>query len=182
MRELSRSRTIGVFDSHPDTVELLRLLFETDGFRVVTVDLRDVRAGLIDVAALHQRHRFDAVVFDIGLPYQANWELLRAIQKRELAGVPIVLTTTNERALDALVGEARPDTIEIWGKPYDTELLRNRVHSVLNLSERRAHSDDRRRHARPRPVERRENQRRRRVVATEDVGDRRSGVRTPDRG
>jgi DNA-binding NtrC family response regulator len=150
IRTLSRSRTVAVFDSHPDTVELLRLLFESDGFRVVTVDLREVRSGHINVAALHEKHAFDAAVFDIALPYQANWQLFIDLQARDLAGVPVVLTTTNERALDTLIGEEHPEVLEIWGKPYDTERLRARVHSVLNLEERRASGDDR-----PRGVERR---------------------------
>lgn len=144
IRHFSRLRTIAVFDSHPDTVELLRLLFEADGFRVVTVDLRDVRAGRIDVATMRTEHRLDAVVFDIALPYQANWQLFLDLQERDFAGLPVVLTTTNERALEALLGDERPDVIEIWGKPYDTERLRARVHAVLDLPERRARGDDRR--------------------------------------
>lgn len=164
-RQLTRSRTIGVFDSHPDTAELLRLLFEADGFRVITVDLRELRAGHIDVAGLHERYQFDVIVFDVALPYQANWQLFCDLQARELAGVPVVLTTTNERALDALLGDERPQVIEIWGKPYDTERLRSRVHAVLNLPDRRTRSEDRRRGARTSSHDRRENERRRRALS-----------------
>lgn len=156
-------RTIGVFDSHPDTLELLRLLFEADGFRVVPIDLREVRTGRVDVAALRSEHRFDAVVFDIALPYQANWLLFVELKTRDLAGVPVVLTTTNERALKALVDDPRPDVIEIWGKPYDTERLRARVHAVLDLPERRACVDDRRATPLLPPDDRREGERRRPV-------------------
>ena len=164
-KQLTRARTIGVFDSHPDTAELLRLLFEADGFRVITVDLREVRAGHVNVADLHERFQFDVIVFDIALPYQANWQLFRDLQARELAGVPVVLTTTNERALDALLGEERPQVIEIWGKPYDTERLRSRVHVVLNLPDRRTRSEDRRRGARTSGRDRGENERRRRALS-----------------
>lgn len=150
-----------MFDSHPDTIELLRLLFEADGFRVVTIDLRDARTGQVNVAELRETHRFDTVVFDIALPYQANWQLFCELRERDLAGVPVVLTTTNERALDALLGDEQPDVIEIWGKPYDTERLRARVHSVLNLPDRRYRSDDRREHPGPTSEERREGERRR---------------------
>jgi DNA-binding response OmpR family regulator len=117
------------------------------------------------VAKLHERFQFDVIVFDIALPYQANWQLFRDLQARELAGVPVVLTTTNERALDALLGEDRPQVIEIWGKPYDTERLRSRVHAVLNLPDRRTHSEDRRRGARISSRDRRENERRRRTLS-----------------
>lgn len=164
IRRISRLRTIGVFDSHPDTVELLRLLFEADGFRVVTVDLREVRAGRIDVAAARSEHRFDAVVFDVALPYQANWQLFLELRERDLSGLPVVLTTTNERALGALVGQEPLDVIEIWGKPYDTERLRARVHAVLDLAERRARSEDRRQAPYASPEERRGAERRRPAV------------------
>ena len=165
-RHLSRSRTIVVFDSHPDTIELLRVLFEADGFRVVTVDLRDLRAGRIDVAELRTRYRFDVAVFDIALPYQSNWELFLQLQGGDLAGVPVVLTTTNERALDALLGDGHPEAIEIWGKPYDTERLRSRVHAVLELPDRRSEGADRRHTGRSASRPERRGFERRRVVSS----------------
>jgi DNA-binding response OmpR family regulator len=129
----------------------------------VTVDVREVRAGRVDVAALHARHRFDAVVFDIALPYQANWQLFKQLRATDLAGVPTVLTTTNERALDALIDEEHPEVVEIWGKPYDTERLRARVHAVLDLANRRTSSEDRRRMGTGSPLDRRDGERRRTV-------------------
>lgn len=136
------SRTVAIIDSHPDTFELLRVLFEGDGFRVILIDLDQVRAGLLDVQELRTTHAFDAAVVDITLPYQANWETVQNLRAGPLAGLPTILTTTNVRALSALVGQTLPDVLEIWGKPYDLSQLRMRVHAVLNLPERRGSSLD----------------------------------------
>lgn len=147
---MSRRRTIALCDSHADTIDLLRTVFEEDGFRVVTIDLRDVRAGRLDVAQFRRRTPFDVVVFDITLPYQATWELFQHLRATDLAGVPVVLTTTNERALSALLEGARDQPIlEIWGKPYDIERLRASVLAVLSLPERRSEGADRRHHGEP---------------------------------
>ena len=141
-----RGRTVALCDSHPDTIDLLRAVFEEDGLLVITIDLRDVRAGRIDVARLRERHAFDVVVFDITLPYQATWELFRQLRERDLAGLPIVLTTTNERALTALIGGDHPEPVmEIWGKPYDIDRLRASVLEALGLPDRRGSGLDRRR-------------------------------------
>jgi CheY-like chemotaxis protein len=148
IRRTSRGRTVALCDSHPDTIDLLRTVFEEDGFRVVTIDLREVRAGRLDIARFRDRHPFDVVVFDITLPYQATWELFRQLQTADLAGVPVILTTSNERALAALLGEAREEpVVEIWGKPYDIQRLRASVLAALNLPERRGDGADRRRDA-----------------------------------
>jgi DNA-binding NtrC family response regulator len=141
----TRGRTVALCDSHPDTIELLRAVFEEDGLLVITIDLRDVRAGRLDVGRLRERHPFDVVVFDITLPYQATWQLFCQLRERDLAGLPVVLTTTNERALVALIGaEVQEPVMEIWGKPYDIERLRGTVLEALGLPERRGSSSDRR--------------------------------------
>jgi DNA-binding NtrC family response regulator len=148
-------------DSHPDTIDLLRAVFEEDGLLVITIDLRDVRAGRLDIGLLRERHSFDVVVFDITLPYQATWELFRQLRARDLAGLPIVLTTTNERAVTALIGtDCQEPVMEIWGKPYDIDRLRASVLEALGLPDRRG-SAERRRPGAADDAERRTGDRRR---------------------
>lgn len=140
-----RGRTVALCDSHPDTIDLLRAVFEEDGLLVITIDLRDVRAGRLDIGRLRERHAFDVVVFDITLPYQATWELFRQLRERDLADLPVVLTTTNERAVTALIGaDCREPIVEIWGKPYDIDRLRASVLAALGLPDRRGGIDRRR--------------------------------------
>ena len=77
---------------------------------------RDVRRGEVDLAEFVQRHDAAVVLYDIAIPYDENW---RALQERRaapaLATTPFVVTTTNQRALEGVVGPT--DAVEIIGKP-----------------------------------------------------------------
>jgi CheY-like chemotaxis protein len=60
------------------------------------------------------------VLYDIAIPHEENWRTLEAWRAEPaLADVPFVITTTNRRALDALVGTT--GACEIVGKPYDLD-------------------------------------------------------------
>src|SRR5262249_48369744 len=72
-----------------------------------------------DVADAIARAHPDVVVFDIALPYEANWELCASLRKDPRVGVPFVLTTTNRAAVERLTS-AR-EVVEILGKPYDLD-------------------------------------------------------------
>jgi DNA-binding response OmpR family regulator len=127
----SEPATVAVFNASEDTVDCLTMFFERAGFRAVgrTWPAREpltVEAG----HAFLSRHQPDVVVFDVSLPYEANWERFldfkRAVDGR---AVPIVLTTTNKRALSRLIGST--EAIEILGKPYDLDQLAAAVRRAL---------------------------------------------------
>jgi CheY-like chemotaxis protein len=114
--------TVAVINGLEDTVEMLRVVFEAAGFRVVEAQARAVRLGEIDLAAFVEQHGVHVVLFDVAIPYEANWHAVQACRASPaLADTPFVVTTTNKRALDKLVGPT--GTVEIIGKPYDLGLV-----------------------------------------------------------
>ena len=123
--------TVAVFNASEDTVAFVGLFFEQQGFHVVSQSwpaFDPLRAEIAE--AFLSQHCVDVVIFDVSFPYQENWQHFVDFKKL-LDGrkVPVVLTTTNERALRDLVGST--DALEIVGKPYDLDQLAMAVRTAM---------------------------------------------------
>ena len=114
--------TVAVFNSSQDTVDLLRMTLEEAGFQTVAGHVPDIKRGHMDFVAFMEQHQPEAVVIDVSLPYAENWNVVRLLRDTaSMQGRALILTTTNKRALDELVGPT--DTIEIVGKPYEMTVV-----------------------------------------------------------
>jgi CheY-like chemotaxis protein len=130
----SRSeKVIAVVNSSDDTVEMLRACLEAHGFRkVVTAHGRDFREGSADFFEFLEENQPALFLYDISLPYERNWEFLQGLLSTEaMQGRRVVLTTTNKRALDGLVGPT--DAMEVLGKPYDLDQIIGAVARALDV-------------------------------------------------
>ena len=123
--------TLAVFNASEDTVAFVGLFFEGKGFHVVGQSwpaFDPLRAEIAD--AFLSQHCVDVVIFDVSFPYQENWQHFVDFKKLlDGRNVPVVLTTTNERALRDLVGST--DALEIVGKPYDLDQLAMAVRTAM---------------------------------------------------
>ena len=128
---VGQTPTVAVINGLQDTIEMLRLTLEGRGFRVVEAQARDVRTGNVNLATFVREERVDIVLYDVAIPYEANWDYLRRIRQSDaLRNVPFVVTTTNQRALEAFVGSA--EVIEIIGKPYDLARVAEAVERAIH--------------------------------------------------
>ncbi len=114
---------VAVFNASEDTVDFLTIFLEQQGFRAVgrtwpaiePLDLEVVRGFMF-------QHQPQVIVFDVSFPYELNWQRFLEFQRLgDECRVPVVLTTTNERALTEWMGAT--GVLEILGKPYDLEQL-----------------------------------------------------------
>jgi DNA-binding response OmpR family regulator len=116
---VSRTIVVAIINSSEDTTDLLRLAFEQAGFVVVTAFTHAIRDSQVDFEGFVRQHRPDVIVYDVALPYDANWRLFEHLRNTPVCqGVAFVVTTTNVAQVQKVAGPAEV-MHEIVGKPYD---------------------------------------------------------------
>ena len=115
--------TIAVINSNEDTTEMLREVLQHAGFSSVVIGhVTEIKRGQEDFLRFLEVHDPRVFVWDIGIPYEENWRFTHLVMNGEaMKGRSVILTTTNKRALDTMVGPT--DAIEIIGKPYDLDQI-----------------------------------------------------------
>lgn len=133
------SVVIAVINSSDDTVEMLRTCLQQNGFTsVVTGHVHEIKRGQTDFLEFLKDHDPGVFVYDITIPYEENWNFLNLIMSsEEMRGRRVVVTTTNKKVLENLVGKT--DAIEVHGKPYDLEQIVKSVESAAAAVARRGH-------------------------------------------
>jgi CheY-like chemotaxis protein len=126
---------VAVINNNEDTVEMLRTFLQHHGFTAVaTAHVTDIRAGRTDFLEFIAEHQPAVIVYDISIPYEENWRFLQLLRSSEATnGRKVVITTTNKRALDTLVGEDS-GAFEIIGKPYDLTSIVDAVRKAAGLA------------------------------------------------
>ena len=114
-----RPPVVAIFNTSPDTIEMLRIVLNNEGFVVVGAYTYELRDGRIDIESLIRQHQPEVVVYDVAPPYEKNWlEFEHMCAMPALKGVRFVVTTTNVKHVRTIAGEG-PELFEIVGKPYD---------------------------------------------------------------
>jgi CheY-like chemotaxis protein len=123
--------TVAIFNTSPDTIELLRIVLEPAGYIVVGAYTYELRDGEIDVQALVEQHQPKLIIYDVAPPYDRNLRLMKHFAAMPaLKGINFLITTTNAKQVRELCG---PDTevYEIVGKPYDLGLIVQAVKDTI---------------------------------------------------
>lgn len=118
--------TLLLLNSQPDTITLLSDWFGALGASVHHLKTLELCHRLDESRALINTIHPDVVLFDLSIPYAQNWQCLQHVTAAGLFGsTPVILTTTNRRALDQIVGQT--DAFEIIGTPHDLWRLQELV-------------------------------------------------------
>jgi len=122
-----RPPVVAIFNTSPDTVEMLRIVLEQAGFVVMGLYTYEARDGRINIENIFNQHEPDVVIYDIAPPYEKNWREFRHMcSMPALARRKFVLTTTNiQRVREAV--DNPPEMFEIVGKPYDLGVIVEQV-------------------------------------------------------
>lgn len=118
---------VACVDSSDELVEFLRDVFVGYDYRAVpyTTSLSE---GSDKLVAFLGQLRPDAVVYAVSFPYPESWAEFGAV-RAALPELCWVVTTTNKRALEELVGPT--ETLEIVGKPFDLDAIVDAVGRAL---------------------------------------------------
>lgn len=121
-----------IMNTSPDTVELLRIVLENQGFVVVSTYTHDLREARVDLEAVTRQYAPRLVIYDIAPPYDKNWrQFLITRAMPAMQGINFLVTTTNARHVKEAAGENRT-IYEIVGKPYDLDILVQAVKDAID--------------------------------------------------
>ncbi len=129
-RPIRRKRRVLCVDDDKDTLELLRVFFESDGFYVKTANTA------LGATYLLQNSLFDLYLLDNRLPDMHGLDLIKKIRTFDVS-TPIVLSSGDAREEEqkrALMCGAQAYVT----KPWDPDVLLATVNNLIDLSELRA--------------------------------------------
>jgi hypothetical protein len=112
---------VALFNASDDTVDMVqKMLMELDDHQLlIWCHFADLKKGVVDFGKYIRKHNPEVVVFDISPPYDENWSYFKRMRDDAvMQGRGCVLTTTNKRRLDEVLG-ADSHALEVVGRPAD---------------------------------------------------------------
>ncbi len=132
------SGIVALFNASDDTIDMVEKLLTASGGdqTLIWCHFADLKKGIVNFGAYMDTHNPEVVIFDLSPPYDENWRFFKTMRDNELMkGRGIVLTTTNKRRLDEVVGEDSL-ALEVVGRPKDLQ----EIDSAIRVETRKAHA------------------------------------------
>ena len=118
------SKKIMIVDDEPDTVDLVKLVLETEGFEVMTA--YSGRECLEKMAL----EKPDAVLLDIMMPEMDGWEVLKKIRAK-YGKLPVAMLTVRNQDIDRMLGLHVLKADDYITKPFGRKELVERVKKLV---------------------------------------------------
>ena len=122
---------VGILNTNDDTVEMLRMMLETEGIVTVSAHVTDIRRGEVDFSGFIKEHDPTVLIYDLPPPYDRSWLFLQHLRTTDVGrSRKYVLTSTNPARVHQVAGIDEP-VHEVIGKPYDMHLIIDAVKKAL---------------------------------------------------
>src|SRR5512136_2517129 len=118
------SKKIMVVDDEPDTVDLVKLVLETEGFEVITA-----YSGSECLDKL-EKEKPDAVLLDIMMPEMDGWEVFKRIREK-YKDLPVAMLTVRNQDIDRMLGLHVLKADDYITKPFGRKDLVKRVKKMV---------------------------------------------------
>ena len=118
------SKIIMVVDDEPDTVDLVKLVLETEGFEVITAYSGDECLKKLGESLP------DAVLLDIMMPEMDGWEVFKKIRER-FENLPVAMLTVRNQDIDIMLGLHVLKADDYITKPFGRKDLVERVKKLV---------------------------------------------------
>lgn len=115
-----------VVDDEKNMLNVLKILFESDGYRVLTA-----ANGLAALEVFEANPDIDLIVSDLKMPEMDGLALMREIRQRDPSLVFVMISAygTIDKAVEAM----KHGAADFITKPFNKELILHTVRKVLNL-------------------------------------------------
>ena len=123
---------VAILNTNDDTVEMLRMMLESNGMVGVSMHINAIKRGEADFGAFLEEHDPRVLIIDLPPPYDRSWLMYQHLRATPSARKrQFVLTSTNPARLREVAGADEP-VFEIIGKPYDLQAIVDAVKKSLD--------------------------------------------------
>ena len=120
------TKKIMVVDDEPDTVDLVKLVLETEGYEILVAYSGQEALDMIKV------NRPDLVLLDIMMPQMDGWMVRKKIVgNEETKDIPVVMLTAKAQPIDKMIGLHVVGVSDYITKPFGRKELINSVKRIV---------------------------------------------------
>ena len=111
---------VAVINTSKEVTDMLQNVLSEEGFETLAIYAHLFKNKNLNFEEYIKVNKPDVILYDVAIPYEENYKLFKELEAtKSTENIPFVLTTTNKKALEQLVGDT--NTYELIGKPYDLE-------------------------------------------------------------
>ena len=118
------NQTVMVVDDEPDTIDLVKLVLESEG-----IDVIGANSGL-ECLEMLDSNRPDAILLDIMMPEMDGWETFHKIKEKD-STIPVSMLTVKSQEFDKMLGLHVLKTDDYITKPFGRKELIERTKALL---------------------------------------------------
>ncbi|MCZ7355618.1 MAG: response regulator [Candidatus Methanoperedens sp.] len=127
MTNKASDKKVLIVDDEPDTLELVKLVLESGGFKT------DIATNGKDALTMIAASKPDLVLLDIMMPDMDGWDVFRKI-KEQVPGIPVAILTAKAQNIDKLLGLHVLKADDYITKPFGKNELIGKVKKLTGLT------------------------------------------------